>query len=390
MPECTNPSRAGRPANKSSGDGRTILLNASFGPSLIRFRGRLIETLVARGHRVHVSAPDIDAELDRAVRNLGAVPHTINLARTGLSPIADIRYFQDIRRLLRETAADLNLSYTIKPNIWASLAARSLGVRSVSMVTGLGYAFIENRGLKQKLAQLSARLLYRAATNGNDVLIFQNPDDRKTFIDTGCLADAAKAKIVNGSGVDLEYYSPTPLPQQPIFLMASRLLGNKGVREFAGSALDILARRGDARFFLAGYIDDGPDRIDPAELESWIGGGLEYLGPLEDVRPAISRASICVLPSYGEGTPRSVLEAMAMGRPIITTDVPGCRETVVDGVNGLLVPPRDCEQLTNAMEWMIDHPHRRSEMGLQSLEICRAKYDVEAVNAVMLDYLALS
>lgn len=394
MPECTNPANVGMPMHNALADSdrskQTILLNASYGPSLIRFRGQLIQCLVARGHRVHVSAPDFDEGLEQAVRDLGAVPHAVPLARTRLSPIADLRYLKNIRRLLRETGADLSLSYTIKPNIWASLAARSLGVRSVSMVTGLGYTMIENGGLKQKLVQLIAQLLYRTATNGNDMVVFQNPDDRRDFIDAGCLADCGKARMVNGSGVDLGYYAATPLPEQPVFLMASRLLGNKGVREYAEAALSILSRRSDARFLLAGYIDDGPDRIDPTELDRWIGGGIEYLGALEDVRPAISRASVYVLPSYREGTPRSVLEAMAMGRPIITTDAPGCRETVIDGLNGILVPPRDCEHLTRAMERLIDRPDLRTDMGIRSLEICRSKYDVDAVNELLLDHLALS
>jgi glycosyltransferase involved in cell wall biosynthesis len=394
MPELTSPANQESPWKQASaartGGKRTILLNASYGPSLVRFRGALIQRMAELGHRVHVSAPGIDRELAQAIRNLGAVPHSVPLARTGLNPVADVRYFRSIRRLLRETRADLSISYTIKPNIWASLAARSLGVQSASMVTGLGYALMDNRGLTQKLVQWPARLLYRLATNGNGVVIFQNPDDKQDFVDAGCLADPDKARMVNGSGVDLDHYAPCLLPERPVFLMASRLLGNKGVREYSGAALRILTRRIDARFLLAGYIDEGPDGIDPAELEAWVAAGIEYLGPLDDVRPVIGQASIFVLPSYREGTPRSVLEAMAMGRPIITTDVPGCRETVVDGVNGLLVPPRDSQQLARAMERLIDDPRLRSEMGSQSLELCRSKFDVEAVNARMLEHLALA
>ena len=206
MPELSNP---------ADREKQTVLINASHGPSLIRFRGKMIEAMIAHGYRVHASGPGIDDELAHAIRDLGAVPHSITLTRTGLDPIADLRYFRDIRRLLRKTGADLCLSYTIKPNIWASLAARSLGVRSVSMVTGVGYAFIENGGLRQKLVKLVARLLYRAATNANDVVIFQNPDDRDDFVETGCLAEAGKARMINGSGVDLNYYAPPRFPIGP-------------------------------------------------------------------------------------------------------------------------------------------------------------------------------
>ena len=381
---------ASRNRRKPTGPaGRTLLINASFAPSLLNFRGRLIETLVARGHRVHVTAPDIGQSIAEDLEALGATPHKVAFARAGRNPIADLRYFLAIRALMRRIGPDLVLSYTIKPNIWASLASRSLGIPSASMITGLGYVFIAGRGFARKIAGFVSKALYRAATAANRVVIFQNPDDRADFIAAGCLRDPGKARMVNGSGVDLKVFAPAPLPDQPIFLMLTRLLGNKGVREYAAAALDILSRRRDCRFLLGGFVDDGPDGIDPRELEGWVSGGLEYLGPLEDVRPAIRRSSVYVLPSYREGTPRSVLEAMAMGRPIITTDVPGCRETVVDGVNGLLVPARDSASLAAAMERLIDQPGARARMGERSLELCRSKYDVDLVNAAMLRHLSL-
>lgn len=382
--------QAEQPSSATGFGPQTILLNASYGPSLTRFRGRLIEAMVKQGHRVHVSAPNIDETLAHALRSLGAVPHSIALSRTGLSPIADLRYFMDMRRLLRETGAQLCFSYTIKPNIWASLAARSLGVRSASMVTGLGYAFAETRSLKQKLGRLVARLLYRVATAGNDVILFQNPDDPKDFIDEGCLGDATKAKVVNGSGVDLQYYAPAPLPEQPVFLMICRLIGAKGVREYAEAAVSIRASGRAARFLLAGFHDDGPASISPAELRAWQDTGLEYLGPLDDVRPALADASVYVLPSYyREGTPRSTLEAMAMGRAIVTTDMPGCRETVIEGLNGFLIPPRDSKSLAAAMARLIDEPDRIARMGQQSLALCQSKFDVDLVNQDMLRHLSL-
>lgn len=366
----------------------TIVINGSSGPSLINFRGRLIERMIALGHEVHVTAPDMET-VETELLELGAIPHEIPLGRTGLNPLSDIMYFRAIRGLLRKIKADLVVSYTIKPNIWASIAAGTLGIRSASMVTGLGYAFGESTGLKRGLLRLMARALYRVASAANDLVVFQNPDDQSDFVAAGCLGQTGKARLINGSGVDLDYYSPGPLPERPVFLMAARLLVAKGVREYATAALQILSRRTDARFLLAGYRDGGPDCIRASELDAWTAGGVEYLGPLKDVRPVICESSVFVLPSYREGTPRSVLEAMAMGRPIITTDVPGCRETVVDGRNGLLVPPRDPDALASAMERLIDQPDLRAEMGARSLELCRSKYDVDEVNTALLEHLGL-
>ncbi len=258
------------------------------------------------------------------------------------------------------------------------------------MVTGLGYTFIDGRGLKQRLVGVLARRLYRAATKANAIVIFQNPDDRRDFIASGCLSDPGKARLVNGSGVDLTHFVPVLLPETPIFLMVSRLLGNKGVREYAAAAQSLIDKGAKARFLLAGFIDDGPDAVTRAELDRWIGSGIEYLGHLADVRPALTQASVCVLPSYREGTPRSILEAMAMGRAIITTDAPGCRETVRHDVNGLLVPPRDVARLAAAMARLIEQPDRRAAMGAESLALCRAKYDVKMVNRVLLEHLGIA
>ena len=379
---------AGRAATATAS--RTVLLNASFAPSLVNFRGRLIEAMAAAGHDVHVSAPGIDAGLSGRLRALGATPHQVALSKAGLSPLADLAYARQIRRLIRRIGADLVVSYTIKPNIWASLAARSAGVPSVSLVTGLGYAFIEGEGLTRRLVRSVSRRLYRAATGANRAVIFQNPDDREDLIAAGGLADPGKARLVNGSGVDLGHYAPAALPDAPVFLMISRLLVNKGCREYAEAALALLRRRRDARFLLAGYLDEGPDGIRRDELDAWIAGGVEFLGRLDDVRPAIAQASVYVLPSYREGTPRSVLEAMAMGRPIVTTDVPGCRETVIEGENGLLVPARNAAALAEAMEKLLDDAASRARMGERSRALCEARYDVEQVNAEMMRHLSLT
>lgn len=369
---------------------RTILVNASYAPSLVNFRGPLIRAMVAAGHRVHASAPGLSGEMAATVAALGAEPHAVPLARTGLNVFADLDYLRAIRRLIRKTGADLVFGYTIKPCIWGSLAARAEGVESASLVTGLGYAFIPGKGLVRGLVAGLSRLLWRAATGANRVVIFQNPDDRDDFIAAGALGDPAKARMVDGSGVDTRHFTPVPLPHRASFLMIARLLCNKGVREYGEAAVQLAKEGVPARFRLAGYFDEGSDGIDRADLERWCAAGLDYLGPLDDVRGAIAEANVYVLPSYREGTPRTVLEAMAMGRAVITADAPGCRETVRPGETGLLVLVRDTAATADAMRALAADPDLRLLMGQAGRRFCEHKYAVDKVNCTMLTHLGLS
>ena len=201
---------------------------------------------------------------------------------------------------------------------------------------------------------------------------------------------AFPSSVVSGSGVDVTGYSVAPLPDKPCFLLIARLLGDKGVREYAQAAQLVKTVYPEVVFRLVGWIDDNPDAITQRELDQWVDSGLlEFLGRLDDVRPAISGCSVYVLPSYREGTPRTVLEAMAMGRPVITTDAPGCRETVIDRDNGFLVPVKDVQALADAMIKMIDSRGLVSKMGERSRQIAETKYDVHKVNALMLEGMGI-
>lgn len=368
---------------------KTILINASDAGSLINFRGKLIESLSADGFHVHVSAPCVPKTVAADLRKRNATVHEMPMSRTGMNPISDLIYFWALYRLTKKIKPIRMLNYTIKPNIWGSFAGKFAGVETASMVTGLGLGFIAGRGWRRRALQLLMQRLYGFATAFNDKVIFQNRDDMQDFITAGCLTDSHKACLVNGSGVDLVHYAPTPLHPRPSFLMISRLLVNKGVREFAQAAIELMSKRQDCKFTLVGSIDDGPDRILREELDGWIEAGIEYRGPMADVRLAIADASVFVLPSYREGTPRSVLEAMAMGRAIITTDVPGCRETVNNNLNGLLVPVKDVAALAYAMEQLADDEQLRCTFGVSSLDIAIQKYDVHKVNKALRDHLRL-
>jgi glycosyltransferase involved in cell wall biosynthesis len=369
-----------------------IFVLGSYAPSLINFRGSLIRALLAAGHRVSVGAPRISGDLRATFEAMGASAHETPLDRRGTGIRADLAYCRDLRHILRAVRPDALLTYTIKPNIWGALAAATVDVPSYAMITGLGYAFTDTgvrRPMRQQATTVAARWLYRVATRRNRRVIFQNPDDRDDFIKAGCLADPSKVAMVNGSGVDIAHYVRAPLPDAPVVLMIARLLGSKGVRDYAAAALALRLRHPSARFLLVGPFDEGLDSIGRDEVAQWVAGGVEYLGPTDDVRPLIAEARIYVLPSYREGTPRSVLEAMAMGRPVVTCNTPGCRETVEHGVNGLLVPVRDPQALAGAIDRLLENPAEAQAMGEAGYALVARKYDVRLVNRSIMDIMGL-
>ncbi len=367
-----------------------FLLIAGFPDSLLQFRGPLIDALLAADLQVHVAAPDLPADdaMRRRLEARGLVVHDIPLRRTGMNPMSDLKCMLYLWRLMRRIRPQFVLGYTIKPVIYGSLAAWLARVpRRFALITGLGYAFQgrdEDAGARRLLRSL-VQGLYGLGLRRVRKVFFQNPDDEALFRKLAILRPGARACVVNGSGVDVAEHRPAALPAAPHFLLIARLLGDKGVREYAQAAARIRLRRPDVIFSLAGWIDENPDAIAPAELEAWTSQGtLNYWGRLSDVRPAIAACSVYVLPSYREGTPRTALEAMAMGRAVITTDAPGCRETVVDGVNGYLVPVRSVDALAAAMQRFLDDPQLARDMGARSREIAESKYDVHKVNAIML------
>ncbi|UIF91638.1 glycosyltransferase family 4 protein [Cupriavidus sp. UYPR2.512] len=364
-----------------------FLMIASYAESLIAFRGPLIAALQQKGLEVHIAAPDLPAghQVRAALESRGVVVHHVPLQRTGMNPLADARTLLALHRLMRRVRPACVMSYTIKPVIYGMLAGWLARVpRRFALITGLGYAFREDSG-RSRLRAVVQRL-YALALSRAHTTFFQNPDDEALFRRAAILPAGKRSCIVNGSGVDVASFEVAPLPDDgPRFLLIARLLGDKGVREYAEAARRIRARGAGARFSLVGWIDASPDAIAQDELDAWVADGtVDFLGRLSDVRPAIAGCNVYVLPSYGEGTPRSVLEAMAMGRPIITTDAPGCRETVVDGDNGLLVPVKSVGALEQAMMQLIEDWEQVVRMGQRSRQIAESKYDVRKVNAVML------
>ena len=370
-----------------------ILVFGSYPDSLINFRLPLIVALIEKGFDVHVAAPGFNSNKEIASRlfELGCTVHDVQLDRAGLNPVKDILSFLGAARLMRKIRPDFFLGYTIKPVIYGLLACWFGGVKNrFALITGLGYAFTGEAKGKRGFVRSLIMGLYRLSLSRSSLVFFQNPDDELLFRNLGLLDDAVSSCVVNGSGVDVSHFPLSPLPVDVSFVLIARLLGDKGVREYARAAAAVKKLYPDVDFKLVGWIDENPDAISQSELDEWIEtGGVNYLGKLDDVRPEIAKSSVYVLPSYREGTPRTVLEAMAMGRPVITTDAPGCRETVLDGKNGYLVPIKDVESLVAAMCNFINDPDLVASMGLESRKLAEAKYDVDKVNAFMLGRMGI-
>ena len=364
--------------------------------SLVLFRGDMIQQMVEDGNEVFAMAPATDLEGEAAnlltklvaekLQTLGVPYLPIPLNRTGVNPLKDLHSICWLSRKMNEIEPDVVLSYTMKPVIYGSIAARLAGVRNIfSMITGLGYVFTGDSVRQRALARIVI-VLYKLALGFNKKIYFMNPDDLNLFRQLKIVPDGKKTVMINGSGVNVERYSfKPPQAETVIFLIIARLLWDKGIGEFVSAARLLKEKYPEVRWQIVGPFDNNPSAIHREDMAKWQAEGLiEYMGATEDVRPYLEKASVYVLPSYREGTPRSVLEAMAMGRPVITTDAPGCRETVIDGVNGFLVPVRDKVALAEAMDKFIIDKDLMAEMGRKGREIAESRYDVHKVNLSIL------
>jgi glycosyltransferase involved in cell wall biosynthesis len=369
-----------------------VAIVAHYAPSVALFRGALIRALVQRGVQVWVLAPDFTPATRDQVAMLGGQPADYFLNRTGANPFHDIRSVISLRSCLRHCQPQAVLAYGIKPVVYGILAAQSLNIpRRIALITRLGYAFTHPAGVKGASIHLAARLLYRVALQASHTVLFQNTDDLYEFTETS-IVSPQKALVVGGTGVDLEEFAAHPPTLEPItFTLAARLLREKGIVEFAQAAQRIKQHYPNTRFLLLGGLDTNPGALREHEVRQWAEAGiLEWHGHVPDVRPYFAQTSVYVLPSYREGVPRSTQEAMAMARPVITTDAPGCRETVIDGVNGFLVPPRDVDALVRAMERFILQPELIITMGQASRKLAEERFDVHKINQRILAVLGIT
>lgn len=335
-----------------------IVLNSSW--NLVNFRANLIRAILASGREVVALAPDDG--YGEHVRSLGCRFINLPMDTTGTNPARDAYLLARFFRIFRAERPLCVLAYTAKPNIYGSIAAHLAGVPVINNIAGLGTAYMQ-----AGLLRILVSSLYRLALGRSRRVFFQNFDDLRQFVSEGLVIEAASERLP-GSGVDLSHFQPRPLPCRPYvtFLLVSRLLWDKGVGEFVQAARIIKSRYPETRFQIVGFTNtDHPAGVPIAELQHWTASGLiEYGGGCDDVRPWIEDADCVVLPSYREGLPRSLLEAAAMARPIITTDAPGCRDAVEHGTSGLLCQPRDANSLASQMEKFLQLPRvQRQLMG---------------------------
>ena len=363
--------------NRLSGGKRTkIIVSSNSAWNLANFRKPVIEALVAAGYEVVAAAPadGFEARLE----TMGAAFRPLTMRATGTSPFEDLRLLLDYIRLIRAERPSLFLGFTAKPNVYGSLAARITGVPVVATISGLGSAFLKGGPLGWLLLRL-----YRAALARAQAVFLQNETDRALFIARG-IARPDQARLVAGSGVDLVHFAAAPLESRAEvrFLLIARLLLDKGIAEFVDAARIVRGRYPEARFqLLGGPGGDNPSAVPPADLARWADEKLvELLGVRDDVRPDIAAADCVVLPSYREGLSRSLLEAAAMGRPLVASDVPGCREVIDDRVTGFLCEVRSAQSLAVAMERIAAmRPAERTAMGAAGRRKVAAEYDQKLV-----------
>jgi len=365
---------------------------AIFGPDPAQFRNiriPVIRMLRRRGYRVTAICPD-DGRIGAILREHDVEYAPLAVNRSSLNLIADARMALKLSAFLRREGVDALLAYTVKPISFGMPAALLAGVkRRVGMVTGVGYAFTPGKGLKRLLTKRAAGAAYSLGIAAAHRLIFQNTDDLGLFRGEGLLRNDRKAALVAGSGVELDRFTPQPLPEEPTtFVMVARLLRDKGVYEYVEAAKAVKAQHPTTRFLLVGGMDENPAAVPAAHVEEWVASGaIEYVGLVDDVRPYLAQSHVFVLPSYREGTPRSALEAMAVGRAILTTDAPGCREVVRPGVSGLSVPVRDAGALAQAMLELVRSPAMVRSMGEASRRFSEERFDAEIVTADILAIL---
>lgn len=357
-----------------------ILLIGNQASTIILFRKKLIEKLVSRGVHVHTLTMDHDTPKFNQITELGAVPEQYHFSRSGMNPLSDLKNTVALSKKIKKINPDVVFCFFPKPVIFGTFASKIAGIRNIyNLLEGLGFCYtahLKKDSFKKRVLRAIQTYLYRMTLPYAKKVLFLNRDDYNDLIIQNKIS-LSDSEVIGGIGVDLNDYAYNVPDTKTIhFGMVSRLLVEKGVREFVQAAKIVKARYPAVKFSIAGAIDDNPGGITREQLSIWKeDGDVEFLGQLSDVKNYLNELSVFVLPSYREGIPRSTQEAMSIGRAIITTDVPGCRETIDHGINGLMVPPWNVEALADAMISFIDNPQQIIAMGRESRRIAEEKFD---------------
>lgn len=375
---------------------KNIYIFSSHAPSLINFRGPMLKMLVKKGNFVKTFAPPCKniKILEKKLKSIGVSFEAYPISRSHLDFVKDLITLKNIYCILKNNNIDILMAYTHKPVVFCGFLAKYFSkISFYPMITGLGYGFVKDNKFKIKRLIFNKILinLLKLSLKYAKNIIFQNKDDKFLFKKLNILKKNQISQVINGSGVDLKLYQKTKIPKKLIFLMVSRLLIDKGVREYVEAARIVKLKYPNIIFKLVGELDSNPSSISIGELNDWIKNDyIKYSKYSNNINKELDKCRFFVLPSYREGMPRSVLEALAKGRPVITTNVAGCRETVIDGYNGYLVPMQNSKSLAKAMIKLLTCDNSKIDtLANRSYKLAKKKFDVRKINKDIIKILKL-
>lgn len=366
-----------------------IAVLSSHTPSLFWFRMEMMASFIKCGCEVFALGNEDESIWAERFKKRNITYKKIEVQRNGVNPYKDLKTIASIKSVLSEIKPDKLFTYQAKTVIYGGIAANQLGITEVyPLIAGMGSLFLKD-DMKTKIIRKLLIVEYRFGMRKSPVVFFQNKDDKQAFIDYHVIKKQ-KIVMIPGSGVNTKRFDMMPMPEKFAFLCISRLIRDKGVYEYLEASRRVKKKKPNARFLLVGPYDSNPSAIQEEELQGFIkDGSIEYFGEQTDVRPYIAQCNVFVLPSYREGTPKTNLEAMACGRAVITTDAPGCRETVIDGENGYLVPVKDIDALCEKMIHLIENKELASVMGSKGRKMTETIFDVKIVNACICEAMGL-
>ncbi len=371
---------------------KKVLLICSVAYSLINFRKDFIEELLRNDFEVWCAAPDFQDNISAELHAMGAKTVPFHLQRKGLNPVKDLKTISELKKIIKDLDITMVFAYTIKPVIYGSLAARQQKIPMFSLITGLGFTF-SGVSLKARLLGNISRLLYKLALGKNNTPIFQNIDDKNLFLEKGILSRNKASYVVNGSGINLNRFrfeAPKTHTKNDVvhFIIVGRLMVEKGIELYLKTAAKVRKTNKNAKFHIVGNPPEEVMELSERLKVLHDNGTIIYHGRQADVKPFLYKADVFVLPTYyREGVPRSILEALSVGMPIITTHTPGCKETVIQEKNGFLIPPKQFGPLLDAVTYFVEQPEKIAPMGKASRKLAEEKFDVRLINADLLSII---